>query len=482
MKTTKRILIIAAALLLTVSVFGCTKPKENDPSASAAPDAAPVTSAPTDTSAFDRDAIAVELGDIRITAGEISDFYDDYMSWYESYLGSVPTDDASIKEYRDLAVNETIRYHVPEWKAAELGVALSDEQIATIEAIAGQENEELKNSLILDYAMYYGGVEDVEDVSELDEKQISDALDKINEELSVYFYEGYTLDQWLEEQYRQSIADRRMELLKDNLRVASIGASEVTDEQIENWYNETLLNQQTSFADDPLSFRDQLTDYQNGTSSVPVLYQPEGFVKVQVIRIAPEAERDLLIDTNRAEMAKLEAEYGALALNGQDEKRQAEIKEAYDARKAENETLEEQYLGDARKAINAAYEALEEETPFEEVLASINPEAADSELMLYIGGEDPDYAALAKAAQDILVNTYSEPLLIDDVFYIIKRVETPASGALNRDAIEDDIRTAATDALTGSAWTALYEEWETEANQAAVRHEDAYAAIGYLNQ
>ena len=31
------------------------------------------------------------------------------------------------------------------------------------------------------------------------------------------------------------------------------------------------------------------------------------------------------------------------------------------------------------------------------------------------------------------------------------------------------------------AWTALYAEWEKEAATAAIRHEDAYAAIGYLN-
>ena len=478
MNLMKRMIPILLALLLTLGVFGCSKPQENDPNATAEPGA---TDAPgADADSFDRDAVAVELGSIKITAGEIADSYSYYMSMLESYYGSVPTDDASIKEYRDMAVDDLIRYNVPSWKAAALGLSLSAEQEATLEAITGQEIEEMRSELICDYAYYYADA-DADDISELTEEQIDIALNQIASELSTYFYEGYTLDQYLNEQFDSVLNDKRMEMLRDLLKRSSLGAVAITDEQVTEWYTEELTSQQEDFAADPLKFREQLDAYNSGETGVPALYLPEGFMKVQVIKVFPEAERDLTIDTDRAEMAKLEAEYGALVLNGENTLRQAEIATRYAELKAEIEALEELYLGEARGTINAAYEELEEEADFEDVMQRVNVDGA-IELYLYTDGEDSEYEELAEAAKSILVGTYSEPLLINDVYYIIKRVETPKAGVLDRAAFEDDIRTAATEELIETTWDALYEEWETEANQAAIRHEETYAAVGYLNQ
>lgn len=483
MRSYQRILTLLLALCLTLSFAGCLVPKENEPAdATGAPatDAAEPTAA-VDTSTFDPEAIAVELGDIRITAGEISESYNYYMSMLESYYGSAPTDDASIKEYRDMAVEDLIHYRVPEWKAAQLGVTLDAQEEAKLEESVAAEIEEMRSSLICQYAYYYAGADEgIEDVSALTEEQIDVAMTQMQTELEEYFGEGYTLDKYLAEQHDSMVKDARGEALKEALRKVGVDDSALTDEQIDAWYETTLEKQKADFDETPLNFRAQRTDFLAGETNEPALYLPEGFVKVQLIEIAPEAERDLKIDENGAKMAELEKEYGKLALNGEDEARQAEILAEYAALKAENETLEEAFMGEARKKINQAYEALEEETPFEDVMKTFN-ENGPVEEYLYVAGDDAAYGTLCKIAAELLVGTYSEPVVFNNTQYIVKRVETPEAGALDRAAMAEEIRAAATESEKEAAWEALYEEWENEADQAAVRHEETYAAVGYMN-
>lgn len=479
MKTYKRIVTALLALAMMLSFSGCLAPKDNE-----ADDAAPgsATAAPADASDFNPEAVAIELGDIKITAGEINESYNYYMSMLENYYGSVPTDDASIKEYRDMAISELIGYHVAEWKAKSLGVSLDADREAAIEAEADEEIESMRNSFIVDYAVYYAGAsEDVEDVSELTQEQIDAALQQIADEITQYLGADYTFDRYLAEQHSTLVNDRRVQALTDALKQSQFADFTLTDAQTDAWYEETLKKQQEAFDADPLSYRTQLSDYLSGTNDEPVLYLPEGFVKVRLISIAPESERDLKADENRAKMAELEQEYGALALNESDSPRQEMIRMEYAALKAENERLEEAYLGTARDLINEAYEALEEEMSFEDVMKIYNANGPE-EAMLYVADADTAYGELCDYAKDLPVGTYSEPLLIDDVYYIIMRVETPKAGAVDRAEIEEEIRTAATAATLETEWSALYGEWEKEAEQTAVRHEETYAAVGYMDR
>lgn len=481
MKHSKPILTVLLAVLLTLGAFGCAKTDEAEANATAAPNGSTDPNLSETVAGFDRDAIAVELGSVKITAGDIADSYSYYMNMLETYYGTTPTDDASIKEYRDLAVDDLISYHVPEWKAAEYGITLTAEDEARIAEDAAQQIEDLRDELICEYAYYYAGADEVNSSDELTEEERDIALNQIASELAMYFYDGYTLDQYSADQYEVLLKDLRVEAYRDALKAYTANA-DISDEEIESWYAAELENQQAAYDEDPFDYREHVEDLENGYTSVPVLYVPEGFMKVQVIRIAPKAERDLLIDTNRAEMADLEAEYGALVLNNEDAARQAEIVTRYAELKAENDALEEAFLGETRDAINKAYEALEEETLFEDVMAAYNEDGKTIELLLYLDDEDADDPELAMAAKGILLNTYSEPLLIGDVYYILKRVEAPKAGTVDRAAIAEEIRAAATAERNNTAWDALYAEWETEAETAAVRHEETYAAVGYLNQ
>lgn len=478
MKQTK-LFALLLALLMTLSFAGCLV-KEDEQATDAAPqDVQPTAS--VDTADYNPDAVAVELGSIRITAGEIEESYNYYISMLESYYGVEVTDEESILEYREMAITDLIHYYMPQWKAEQLGVTLTVEEEAEIAKSASEQTEQLRSDLICEYAYYYGGTEEqVDDVSLLTEEQYNLAMEQINAELTEYFYAGYTLEDYLSEQYANSIDDSRKTKLIEKLEAVSAADFTVSDEQIEDWYLDTLEAQKTSFDADPSAYRDQVEDFAAGLSNYPALYVPEGYLRVQLIEIAPEAERDLKIETNRAEMAELEAEYGRLALNDEDAERQAEILARYAELKAENETLEEAFLGEARTRINKAYEALEEETPFEDVMKAYNVDGSTESTLLLLE-DDARYGELSTYAAELIADTYSEPLLINDVYYIVKLVETVPSGAVERATIADAIRAAAASQAQEDTWNDLYDAWEAEAEAAAVRHEDAYAAIGYLN-
>ncbi len=471
-------LLLAAVMIL--SFAGCLVPENKTADNTAAPEAGATSAATVDTSGYDPEAVAVELGDIKITAGEIESSFSYYVSMLESYYGISITDDASIAEYREMAISDLISYYMPSWKASEMGIRLTAEEEGEIEKEAVRQIEELRAGFLCEYAYYYGGAAEIyEDVSLLSEEELAGAMEQINAELTEYYHPGYTLEDYLAEQQKNIVDDARSTKLTEKLREASQDELTVTDEQITEWYEAALEKQKASYDEEPSLFREAEELLKDNPKAVPNLYVPEGLVRVQMIMIAPKEERDLKIETNRSEMAALEAEYGKLALNGEDTARQAEILARYAELKAENDTLEEEFMGETRTKINKAYEALEEETPFEDVMKQYNDDGAQIETVLCPG--DEVYGELYEYAAELLIGTYSEPILIDGTYYIVKSIEKPEAGVIDRALIEDALRLAAIDDLTDAQWDEIFQAWQTEAETTAIRHEETYAAIGYLN-
>lgn len=482
MKQKTRIFAILLAIGMTLSFAGCLVPKENQADETAAPaSSAQTDAAPVNTSDYDPEAVAIELGDVKITAGEIEESYSYYVGMLQSYYGVEVSDDASINEYREMAIGDLIRYYVPEWKAQQLGISLTAEEEAAIEEEVTKQIEDMRTGLVCEFAHEYGGAEEVyDDIAKLSDEELDGAMTEINSELATYYGEGYTLESYLAEQQKSMTTDSRITALSEKLREASEGDLSIDDAQIDEWYEATLASQKSEYDEDHAAFCDAAESFDAGTSTVPVLYIPEGILSVQMIRVTPEAERDLKIETNRSEMTELEAEYGRLMLNNENAARQAEIVTRYAELKAESEELEETFIGESRRAINKAYEALEEGTPFEDVMKQYNADGSTAIVMMS-ASEDERYGELCEYASELLVGTYSEPILIDDVYYIVKLVEKPQAGAIDRASIAEAVETAAKDALKTEAWEQLLSEWETEAGTSAVRHEETYAAIGYLN-
>lgn len=483
MKKSIRICALSLALLMILPLAGCLVPSDEKPADGTDAPATQATDAPAVTDGFDRDAVAIELGSVKITAGEIKDSYDFYISFLQQYGAGVPTAEEEIADYREMAVTELIYNNIPFWKAEQLGVTLSEEDEAAIAADVSEQIESQRSYLICQYAYYADAIDTVvDDVAELTEEQQQAALDLIAQELAEYYSEGYTLDQYLLEQYESMEKDARAAKLEEKLREQNDATVEVDEKADDEWFDSTLETQKVMFDETPLAYRETVEQYLAGEIDEPALYAPEGFLKVQLITVVPENERDLKIETNRSEMASLEEEYGQLALNNEDAERQAEIRTRYAELKQENEQLEEAFLGAARKQINEAYGQLEEDVPFADVMRAFNEHVEDGdgtdELLLYVGGKDTTYGDLCDVANELIDGTYSEPVLIDDAYYIVYRVGAVTPGAIDRAENADMITEAAKAAARDDAWDALSAEWKTEAEQAAVRHPETYASVG----
>ena len=483
MKKHIRMFALLTALLMILPLSACMTPGDEKPVDESAAPATEVADAPVEPGAFDRDAIAVELGSVKITAGEIKDSYDFYLSFLQQYGGSAPTEEAQITEYREMAVNDLINYNVPFWKAEELGVSLTEAEEQAITADVTEQVDEQRASLISQYAYYAGAVEAApDDISELTDEQQQAALDLIGQELAEYYYEGYTLDQYLLEQYENMEKDARASKLEEKLRAQNDETVSIGQDAIDSWYSAKLAEQKTAFDETPSKYRDARDEYLAGESTDPALYVPEGFVRVQLVTVVPEEERDLKIETNKSEMSSLEKEYGQLALNNENAARQAEIRTKYAELRQENDKLEEAFLSAARQKINEAYGQLEEDVPFSDVMRAFNDheegEDGADELLLYVGGTDEVYGELSDVAKELLDGTYSEPVLIDDAYYIVMRVGNVTPGEIDRAENADLIREAAAASVRENAWNALLDEWKTEASRVAIRHPETYASVG----
>jgi hypothetical protein len=488
MKTTKRILALITALLLALSLTGCLTPKDDEgtePSDPDVPTAIPDSqngggSDEPDPAGEDTDAVAIELGDYRITAGEIANVFDQYIGMF-SYSGTV--DEETVSQCIEMSVDYVLRYYVPLWKADELGVTLNEAEEAEIEAAARADVEEEREDLICRFAYYYGISEEFPASSDvLTEEETEAVMDAINGELADVFYEGFTFDQYLDQQYESYRKDRLVDKLTARLREQSEANLAVDAEAVDAWYEETLETQRTGFDEVPSEYRNVAEDFASGESTTPVLYVPAGFARIQVLEFVPDGDPDERIETNNAVLKMLEAEYGALALNGEDEARQAEIRAQYGALLEENRTMEDAYYADVMQTVKEADAALKGGMSFEDAMDAFNrhEEGASGmdERLVYIGGADTRYGDLAAEAAKLSPGEISEPVAIDGAYYIIRMVGVVPEGVVDRASIEDAVNAAALADNAEDAWEALFDSWVAEARDVAVFHPETYENIG----
>ena len=481
MKLTKRFFALLTALLMTLSLIGCLVPKEEDTPADTSADGPQAVPAPDtgDSSEpeFDGEAIAVELGSIQIKANDVANLFDSYIGMF-SYSGSI--NEEIVDQCFSMAEDEIIRNYVPLWKAEELGVALSEEEELELNGEAHAEVEEERDALLCQFAYYYGATDEIpESASQLTQEQLDVALNAINEQLAQMFHEGFVFDDYLQMEHDSILEGLRIDKLSETLK-ANLNADEVDTDAIDAWYESTLEAQKKMFDENPLEYYYHAEGIDVDSES-PVLYVPEGYIRVQVIRLAPNGEPDEKIEANATKMKDLEAEYGALMLNNENPDRQAEIAEEYAALKAENDALEEGYYGDIRTRIDEAYAALEGGATFEDVMKTYNGtpenESGLDERLVYVNGADPRNGSLGDYAKDLEPGTYSKPVLVDDAYVIVKLIEVVKAGPVDRASIEEEVRIAAMAALREDAWEAQFDEWLTEAKEKAVFHRETYEMI-----
>ena len=475
MKIQKRLIAFLTAALLLLPLTGCLVPKETDktadPTTSSGSVAAPDSTGDSPSAALDGDAIAIELGDIKITAQELSDTFDQYVSYFSYGYG---TDHDTLNQFMSMTEEYLVEYYVPEWKANELGLALTAEQEETCVTAAQTEVDEERDMLLC----YYGDPEGlVEDVSELTDEQRESAIESINEELAMYFGEGYTFDDYLSTRYESALKDARMNELSSLLEGHFAAENPVDKAAIDEWYEKTLAEQKETFAEDPATY----LEYQNGVALVddPIcLYAPKEAARIEVIHILTDDNDTEELDKTRSAIEALEAEYGALALRGENEERQAEIVTEYAKLKETLDTLEAQHSAGAKETVDKAYADLLGGMSFADAMEHYNvhydEDGGRFEWVIYLDGSEPEYPAYAEIAGKLTVGAYSEPTLVDGDYCIVRLVEILPEGVIDRESIEDDIVSTAEYEIRRDTWQAQQDAWLEEAKAAAVYHRETY--------
>ena len=478
MKIQKRLLAFLTAALLLLPLTGCLVPKDTgnsaDPTASSGSVAAPGGAGESSSVTFDGDAIAIELGDIKITAQEFSDTFDQYVSYFSYGYG---VDQDTLNQFMAMTEERLVEYYVPEWKANAFGLALSEEQEAECAATAQTTVDEERDMLLC----YYGDPEgNVADVSELTDEQRESAIETINEELSLYFGEGYTFDDYLSTRYESALKDARMPAFSALLEEHFAAENPMDKAAIDEWYEKTLAEQKEDFTENPSTY----LEYRNNVALVddPIcLYAPKEAARIEVIYIlADDSDADTLDETKSA-MEALEAEFGALALRGEDETRQAEIVTEYAKLKETFDALEAKRSADAKETADKAYADLLGGMSFADAMERYNPHYDEGdghfEQVVFLDGNEPEYPAYAEIASKLKVGAYSEPTLSDGEYCIVRLTEILPEGVIDRASIEDDLVTVAEQAIRKDAWQTQQAAWIEEAKAAAVYHREAYEML-----
>ena len=478
MKHIKRILAMITAFMLILPLAGCLVPKNNDESAVAAapsgvvpaPDGTNGSESPNE-SEFDGQATAIELGDIQITAAELSDTFDQYVGYF-SYGGDI--NEETLDQFMRMTEETLIEYYMPEWKATELGLSLTEEQEATCAAEAQTEVDDEHNMLLC----YYGDPDGtVEDAAQLTDEQIASANAEIAGILTEMFGEGYTLDDYLSMRYDSALSSRRIALLTELLNEQSVSDVSVDQAAIDEWYKDALEEQRTEMTEDPTLY----LGYQNGSelSSYEIsLYVPAKAALLELVCVPEDESEADRIAENADAMTNLEAEYGKLVLCSEDETRQAEIKAEYDRLKQENETLLAEQADSSGKKIGSAYAELEGGASFAAVMDAYNAheegESGAFELTVFLDGSEPDYPELAEAANKLSPGAYSQVIRVDGDYYIVRLKEVMEEGVVDRASIEENLKAVVTEHAQAEAQQAQTDAWLEEAKAAAVYHRETY--------
>lgn len=471
MKNTKQFKIIIAmvlALVMALSIIGCAADGDK---ASTDPSAAPNETEPQP----DKAAIAARLGDVTITCGEIEDAYTYYMDAYSQYgdsmLSGMDFDFspyANVSEaFLQMAIEELVKSNVCTWKAAELNITLSEDEQAMVDA----ETESYKLELI----SYYKDAATSKNPSLTAVQAEEEALKAIDAELKSTD-ESMDLDKFML-MYRDYIVEDELSLkLYDKFEAEH----DLTDEDIRSWYETELDRQLADLEEDPLVYRTQLFANEDDPTTAPVLFTPAGWIRIQLIEVVPEGSVNESYNTNKKTMTELEAEYGKLALMGEDAPRRAEIEQKYQTLRTAVDSAWEIYVADARQAATEAMDRLNAGEDFVELMNEYCTNAPTDEMkttgvLLYTLDKDTNFSdAVYEAAAGLKVGEHSGLVEENGHYYIIRVVAEVEGGEADYDAILPQITAAAKAAIVAQAWESQMEQWSDEAIAKVETFPEAY--------
>lgn len=476
MKHFKSIISFILAFCL-LGVFGCQSNVEASSDSSVSASSEPTTAPAVQT---DRNAVAVKLDDIEITAGEIEDNYNSYMELLSYYGMNAPTDDASISEYVQMIVEDLITQQLPLWKAKQLGIELTPEELQKVDTDAHNDADAEYSDLVLSYASHFTDAGTVDSVSALTEEQLAKTLEAINADVQAYYNDTTSdIDVYISDAYDSYYKEYLINAYADKLRAQNDVTISVDDETIESWYSDTFKSQKELFDSDPTQYRMHHDSLALDNSVDPLLYVPEGMALIKLITLTPESEIPESITSNTEKMHELEAEYGKLALNGGEQEQLDTIAAEYSALSAESQKAEAEFFEKEKALAAKAHDRLLAGEEFDTVATDTTGSAPIAHLIWY-AGEDINFSSTVRTAVSTMEEgTFSEVLFDGESYYIVYLVGHLAAGAVDRAPIAEAISAAAAIETRDAAWEELTAAWEEEALNAAEFNREAYAYVGH---
>ena len=394
-----------------------------------------------------------------VTVADI--IYDFNLQWsyyyqiYEMY--GMELDDATVTALRDSCVDLAVQRAAEAAEAERRGVALSEEEIAEVEASAREDYDAA-------YESYLG--------------QMTDADEEVRAARTEY--ELYATGQ----DYDAAVAYGMAEALSDKLREqVDAEVAEPTEESIEQAYDQHVESDEANYEGNPGSFESAMT------SDTLVTWMPEGYRTVKHILVIPDESVLTPYTEAKSELDSLQSELDALneqLLAATDDDA------AEDGETADPEALQTQ-IAAQEAAIAAAQEALEPlaEACFADVQATLDDiqtrldAGEDFQTLIDEYGEDPgmqneptasvgyyvsaDSTTWDPAFRDAAmllsnVGDVSEPVLGMSGVHIIRYESDVTPGPVPLEEVRDQLYDEALTTLREENYAALLSEWVAALN------------------
>ncbi len=462
-------LLLAAAMILSMfAACALTEAPaaEDETESTPAPEAGADEPASSNASAEELDltAVAAEVGDVKITLGELKTTYDSYVAYFSSYGYDVAGD----VDFLTSVVETLAQAELMKLKAKEAGVSdLTAEQQAELDSRVQVELDSLYEYFKAEAEAEAGTDAAVDVEARTMELIVAEAASVMGDPDATYDdYVAYITDTLLEGYLQELLED---EMLKD---------VKIEDSAVEAEYNALLEEQQAYFAETPEAYKfDQEAYEMSGTA--PVAYAPEGYSRILHLFV-PFAEA--LPDdyaANEVDMEIIREEYGALAIEtelgsaAEDAKSEmAALLKEYVNLMAANEAMYENHISAARAEAESLYAELEGGADFASLVKEKGGDDGYQGYDVYtekgilIAKDlacDNDWSDAVKTHfAELSVGEYSEAFADDDGYHIIFYVGDEPAGNVAFDAVAEDIRGYLLEDQRLAEWEALVNAWMSD--------------------
>lgn len=479
----KQALSALLAIALALSFAACAKNNDTASNSDA-------TASDAQYSDKELSQVAVKIGkDYTITKGDILNQYNSMVEMYSYYGMAAPSTAEDIEAMQDNVVASMVSEKLQLYEAGQMGIELTEDQKADV---AAQTEQQM--SSYLDSFRAQAQSEGAADVETRANEIFQEQLDAASMDMDVEGFRAYLTENFT-----------NMALM-DALKSKVTEGVTATDDEIQAYFDNLLSAQTESYTTTPSDYLNAAEGYQMSGGD-PMLYTPEGYVRVRSITVSPAEDVSEDYTTLQTDMGTIANEYGAAALKALADKYASTGTDASDAsvaisaaeidggaklvsdyltKKAAADAMYEEYVKDARAKATEAYAALESGTSFTDVLAKYGedsmytdyPSFADTGLLMYVGGEDTVWdAKLVDAVKTLKDGEYTAVIQIDNMFYILQLVGAEPAATKTLDQVTDAIKAQVIATNADKLWNETLEKWQNDSS-VTTYYEDVYRDIG----